>query len=156
MASQHSLSNLLADNLIRVYNGSNWSDVSILESIKSLTFTQAQIVTPASQNTIASIVHHIKYWNDIIVERIGGNYPIVPEVNGFDVAVLESEADWQALLEETERSFVRLAEEIRKITTQQWDERPVPEASTLRENAFGIVEHAYYHLGQIVMLTRLV
>ena len=156
MASQHALSTLLADNLTKAYHGGNWTGVSILDTIKSLTYAQAQIVTPASVNTIASLVHHIKYWNGIILERLEGKNPVIPPANGFDVKPLGSEEEWQALITETQKSFIALEAAIRGISTQRWDEKPSIEASTLRENAFGIVEHAYYHLGQIVILSHLV
>ena len=156
MASQNSLSSLLANNLIKAYTGSNWTHVSILETIKSLNYSQAQQLTNASPNTIASILNHLKYWNGIISARLDGQYSTVPDSNGFDVAILESEEDWQRLIAETQTSFEHLAAEISNITTDKWDNRPAPHSGTMREQVFGIVEHAYYHLGQIVIISHLV
>ena len=146
----------LAKNLLNAFEGNNWTDVSIKDTLAGLSWQQVTTQTPASPNTIASLVNHLWYWNTIIMERMKGNYPNVPETNGFDVSELHDDADWQILIKKTHQSFINLANAIRQFPEEKLMETPKTGASTINANLFGIVEHAYYHLGQIVIVKHLV
>ena len=146
----------LAQNLLTAFEGVNWTDVSIADTLADLSVKQATTRTAASPNTIASLVNHLWYWNTIIMLRMKGENPVIPEVNGFDVEELNNEDDWKKLVAKTHQSFIDLADAIRKLPDEQLPDPVSNGRSTVGKNLYGIVEHAYYHLGQIVMLKHLV
>jgi uncharacterized damage-inducible protein DinB len=151
------LTHLLAQHITDVYKGNNWTDVNINETIKNIDWKQAQQQTEASPNTIASLLHHLYYWNGIISKRMDGETPVIPEENGFDVPYLNSEEEWNALKEKTHQSFIQLAEKVKNFPEEKLMNNYSPEInSTIYRNIQGLVEHAHYHLGQIVILKNII
>lgn len=146
----------IAEHIKQIYEGNNWTSVSILETIKNVGWQQAQQKTAASANTIASLLHHLFYWNEIIMQRAEGKNPAIPESNGFDVHVFENESDWNALKEKTHESFLQLADVVKNFPAEKLEETYAADKSSYYKNFQGIVEHAHYHLGQMVILKKLI
>lgn len=151
-----SLTNLIAEHILQVYAGNNWTDVSIAETIAGISFQQAQQHTAGSPNTIASLLHHLCYWNGIMLQRMQGETPVIPEENGYNVPFLNNEAEWNALKNKVHQSFITLAEATKKFPEEMLAGNYAPSIpSTYYRNFHGIIEHAHYHLGQIVILKNL-
>jgi len=147
---------LLVENILQVYEGNNWTDVNINDTIKDITYEQAQQKTAASSNTIASLLHHLYYWNGIIMQRLEGENPSIPEANGFDVEKLNNENDWDILKEKTHQSFIQLTVAVSKFPEEKLYDTYAEGRSSYFKNLHGIVEHAHYHLGQMVILKNLI
>jgi len=151
------LTHLLAQHIKDVYEGNNWTDVSIAATLENISWKQAQQQSEASPNTIASLLHHLYYWNGIIMQRLKGETPVIPEENGYDVPYLNNEAEWNELKEKTHQSFTALADAIKDFPEEKLLENYAPDIpSTYYRNMQGITEHAHYHLGQIVILKNLI
>jgi uncharacterized damage-inducible protein DinB len=150
------ITNTIASHIKECFEGENWTDVNIADTIENVTWQQAQQQTAASQNTIASLLHHIYYWNGIMLQRIVGINPSVPETNGFDVGELKNENDWNDLKEKTRASFMQLADAVKNFPEEKLFEVSPTGKSSYYKNFQGIVEHTYYHLGQIVILKKLI
>ena len=146
----------LADNLLSAFEGDNWTEVSIADTLRDVSLEQATRKTAGSPNTIASLVHHLWYWNTIIPLRMKGENPEIPDVNGFDVGELNSETDWKNLVDKAHQSFINLSDTIRHFPPEHLPHPASGGRSTIGKNVYGIIEHAYYHLGQIVILKHLV
>lgn len=146
----------LSQNLISVFEGGNWTEVSIAETLSDVSYLEANTKNPASQNTIASLLHHLIFWNSVIALRIQNQDPEIPEVNGFDGEAPASEKDWQLLIEQAKHSFTELAEAIKQFPPERLSDLTNFGQSTFIKNLFGIVEHAHYHLGQIVILKKFI
>ncbi|GAO44050.1 DinB family protein [Flavihumibacter petaseus] len=146
----------LADNLLSFAEGGNWTDVSLLETLQTVSLEEALTVTPGSPNTIAGLVSHLLYWNQILLQRLAGENPEIPDSNGFDLRIPGNETEWQDLIREAHESFKALGYAMEEFPEQNLDTNTKDRHSTYRHNFFGIVEHAYYHLGQIVILKHLV
>jgi uncharacterized damage-inducible protein DinB len=149
------LTGLIAEHIKEVYEGNNWTDVNISDVIRDITWQQAQQQTSASPNTIASLLHHLYYWNGIIMQRLKGSNPSIPEVNGYAVGKLKNENDWDALKQKTHESFLQLADLIKSFPEEKLSDTYAAGKSSYYKNFQGIVEHAHYHLGQIVILKKL-
>jgi uncharacterized damage-inducible protein DinB len=145
----------IAAHIRDCFDGENWTDVNICDTLKDVSWQQAQQHTPASQNTIASLLHHIYYWNGIMMQRIEGINPSVPDSNGFNIGELKNENDWNALKEKTQQSFKQLANAVENFPEEKLFETSPAGRSSYYKNFQGIVEHAHYHLGQIVILKKL-
>ncbi len=150
------ISTTIAENIATCFEGNNWTNVNVSDTLKDVSWQQAQQKTIASSNTIAALVNHLLYWNYIIMQRLKGENPPIPESNGFDVKELNSEEDWNKLKEETHQSFIQLAAAVKNFDAEKLDETYAEGKSSYANNIYGIVEHAYYHLGQIVIIKKLV
>jgi uncharacterized damage-inducible protein DinB len=150
-----SIPHLIAQHITEVYEGDNWTGVSITDAIKDVNWQQAQQKTIASSNTVAALLHHIYYWNGIMMQRVNGINPSIPDTNGFDVDELKNENDWNDLKEKTHQSFIALANAVKNFPEEKLDEISPTGRSSYYKNLQGIVEHAHYHLGQIVIIKKL-
>lgn len=149
------LTDTLSENILNVFEGNNWTDVSITDILSAISFTQANTVTAASRNTIAGLAHHLLYWNKVIMQRLQGEDPAIPDSNGFDAGELTSEKTWQNLVAELRQSFVDLSSAIRNFPEDRLNDLTKSGKSTIGDNLYGIIEHAYYHMGQMMILKNL-
>lgn len=145
--------NLIAQHLTDVHHGNNWTSVAIADTIDDVNWEEAFAPVPFSPNTIASLLNHIAYWNGIVAERGRGIKPVIAAHNGFEIQEAAPEY-WEALKEELFRSATGLAEVIRGSDEEKLEAPILPEHSSAYKNFQGQVEHAHYHLGQIVMIKK--
>ncbi len=150
------ITEMIAQHILEVHEGNNWTDSAIAAALEDVTLKEATQLTPASPNTIAALLHHITYWNRLLIQRINGTHVEVPESNGYDVPALHSEDDWQMLKEDNINSAHEVAAAIRAFD-ESWLASPIlPGYATAYRNFQGTAEHIHYHLGQMVILKQLI
>ena len=150
------ITHAIASHITDCFDGENWTGVNIDGTIKDINWQQVQQQTAASQNTIASLLHHLYYWNGILLQRVEGKNPSVPESNGYDVQELKTESDWNELKEKTHQSFIQLADAVKNFPEEKLFDTSPTGKSSYYKNFQGIIEHAHYHLGQMVILKKLI
>src|SRR3954466_7912350 len=91
------LTTLIAQHIIDVHEGGNWTEVDITTTLQDVTLQEATTHTQASPNTIASLLHHITFWNRVMVQRAQGTAVKINDANGYDHPPLNTEEDWQNL-----------------------------------------------------------
>lgn len=145
----------IAKALIDAFTGENWTDVNIQQTLQGISFEMAQRRVPFTENTIAKILYHLKYSNLLVAERATGNPAVYNnEKDGFNAPFLNSDEDWQKLIDETFLSVEILHQKIKDFNPEKLDEPIIEGFSSAYRNFQGIVEHAHYHLGQIVMIKK--
>lgn len=147
---------LIARHVLDVHEGGNWTDVNVKETIRDITLKEAVMHTQASPNTIAAVLHHLTYWNRVMVQRINGVRVAIPDSNGFETPPLNSEEDWQQLKEDNTASAHELSTAIKSFDEKRLEEPIIEGYSSGYKNMQGTVEHIHYHLGQLVILKHLV
>ncbi len=147
---------LLAQHIIDVHEGGNWTEVDIAETVKDVTWQEATMHTKASPNTIASLLHHISFWNRVEVQRAHGIEPEINEANGYDHPPVHNEEDWQHLIADNTKSAHELADVIRTFEEAKLSEPLAARNSTAYKEFAGAAEHTHYHLGQMVILKKLI
>jgi uncharacterized damage-inducible protein DinB len=110
----------------------------------------------ASVNTIAVLAQHIHYYISGVLQVLRGGDLTIKDGYSFDFPPVQSQEDWETFLSR----FWRDAEEFASLVEQMPDEKLgdvfVDEKyGTYLRNLDGMIEHSYYHLGQIVMLKKL-
>lgn len=150
------ITELIAQHILDVHQGNNWTEVDITGTLKDVTWQQAATLTQASPNTIATLLHHLSYWNRVMVQRVNGIKVEVPESNGYEMPPLQTVCDWEKLKEDNLQSAHELAEAIRDFNETKLEQPILPGSSSSYKNLQGSVEHIHYHLGQMVILKKLV
>lgn len=150
------ITDLIAQHILEVHEGNNWTEVDLTDTLQGISVGHAQQILQASPNTIAALLHHITYWNRVMVQRTVGVSVILPETNGYDVSILKTEKDWRLLKEDNLRSAHELANAIRNFDEEKLLEPIIPGYPTAYKNLQGSVEHVHYHLGQMVILKKLI
>jgi hypothetical protein len=149
------LTTLIAKHIREVHFGGNWTDSNLRDQLADVNW-QTATAKLDNLNTIAALVFHINYYVGAIVKVLEGGPLDASDKFSFDVPPIQSEADWQALLEKTWRdadTFVSLIEKMPE--AQLWDTFADPRYGDFYKNLVGVTEHAHYHLGQIAMLKKL-
>lgn len=150
------ITDLIAQHIIEIHEGGNWTEVNIKDTLADVNHKEATNVTKASYNTIAALVHHLSFYNDIVMQRLSGNDPVIGETNGFDVPAINNEEDWIKLKERNTQSAQQLAEAVKAFPEEKIFELTATGHATNYKTLHGIAEHAHYHLGQIVLLKKLI
>jgi uncharacterized damage-inducible protein DinB len=110
-----------------------------------------------SFNTIAVLAQHIYYYiNGISNVFKGGNLDIRDQFS-FDFAPITSQNQWEAFLAKFWNDAEDFASFVEKISDEQLNQAFVDEKyGTYLRNIDGMIEHSYYHLGQIVWLKKMI
>lgn len=146
----------ISQHILDVYEGGNWTESNMIAALKDVTVSEAALVTAATDNSIAALVHHLTIWNRVMVQRIKGIDIQLTDLNGFDVPVIVTETEWQNLQADSLKSVHELAQAIRSFDNDLLEQPILPSHSSAYKNLFGSSEHIHYHLGQIVLLKQLI
>lgn len=107
-------------------------------------------------NTIAQLTFHVNYYLAGLLHAFKTGKLEISDKYSFDLPPLQSETEWITLVE----NFIQNAEKF-IVQVEQMDacllDQPFIDkkfGSYLR-NIEGVIEHSYYHLGQILLLKKL-
>lgn len=108
-------------------------------------------------NSIAALTFHIGYYIEGVLQVLKGGKLEIRDKYSFDLPPIESQADWEALLDKLWSDSEEFAQCVEQLPESQLEEVFVQEKyGTYRRNIEGMVEHGYYHLGQIALLRKLI
>ena len=147
---------LIATHLEEAFAGNNWSDVNVKDTLNGITFPEATTVTRASSNTIAALLYHMTFYNRAIKQRLQGFEPEISTSNGFDLPPITSEYYWEQLKKNAFDTVNELATAIRNFPDERLTEENPAGKGSFYKKLQGVIEHNYYHLGQIVILKNLI
>ena len=106
-------------------------------------------------NTIADLTFHIHYYIAGVANVLEGGTLDIRDKYSFDAPPIESEQDWKILVNrfitDSER-FIRLVENLpaEMLSSTFVDEK----YGTYYRNIDVLIEHTYYHLGQVLLLKK--
>jgi len=145
----------VAKHFREVFFGNNWTAVNLKDSLANVTWQQATSKID-NLNTIAALVFHIDYYVSAVLKVFHGEALNAHDKYAFDVPAIQSEEDWQKLVSKTFSEAEFFAIEIEKLDDQRLLGEFHPKYGTFYRNIAGIIEHTHYHLGQIVLLKKLI
>ena len=152
MESAAQLANRFREVLL---NGTWIANTNFREQLTNLDWKSA--TTPVhSLNTIAILTQHVHYYiNGLITVFTGGGLDI-SDRHSFDFPPVQSQQQWEAILNRLWMDAETFASLVEQIPAENLQAPFVNEKyGTLQRNIEGIIEHCYYHLGQIVLLKKL-
>lgn len=108
-----------------------------------------------SFNTIAVLSQHIHYYIAGILKLLNGGTLDIKDQFSFDFSNIESQQDWENFL----TTFWKDTEEFARLIEQMPDEKldavfVDAKYGTYQRNIDAMIEHSYYHLGQIVLIKK--
>lgn len=146
----------IAQHFKDFYFEKNWTWVWLKETLEDVTWEQATMRVH-SLNSIASLVHHIYYYADNQIRVLEGGPLEGTDKESWITPAVTSEEDWQSLIKRTQTIAERWASLVENLTTEQLGETFADEKyGTVYRNLAGVIEHAHYHLGQIVLIKKLI
>lgn len=150
-------SEFIANRLREVFLNGYWiANTNYKEQLLNITWQQA-IHLVADLNTIAALTYHINYYLVGILNVFKGGPLEIKDQYSFDLPPIQSEEDWKKLVEDFLTNSVALADEVAQMPDEKLDEVFVNEKyGTYLRNIEGVIEHSYYHFGQIVLIKKLI
>jgi len=144
----------LAQSLQNLYDGSPWIDVIFTEHLKRVNAQQA-VQRINGSNCIWQIVNHLIYWNQRVLRYMHNEQPEQEgDLPDFYLPENHGEENWEATRRRLEHSVEHLVSAIRAFPEDKLYEL-FPGTSHPAAYYFqGVVDHASYHLGQIVLLSK--
>jgi len=149
------LSQQTAKHFRDVHFGGNWTSVNLKETLTDVNWQQA-ITKVQSFNTIAALVYHMNYYVSAVLKVLQGETLNASDKFSFDLQPIQSEADWENLLQKTWSDAENFATLVEQLPENVFDEVFTDEKyGNYYRNIAGIIEHIHYHLGQIVIIKKL-
>jgi uncharacterized damage-inducible protein DinB len=109
-----------------------------------------------SFNTIAALAQHIHYYISGIKNVFKGRTLDIKDKYSFDFPAIESQSEWEAFLTRFWNDSEEFAALIEQMPEETLKEGFVDEKyGSYSRNIDAMIEHSYYHLGQIVLLKKM-
>lgn len=107
-------------------------------------------------NTIAMLTFHIDYYIAGLIHVFEGGDLEIRDQYSFDLSPLESEEQWENLKNKLWDDAEKFAALLEQMPDSKMSEVFVDEKyGTYLRNIDGMIEHCYYHLGQITLIKKL-
>lgn len=107
-------------------------------------------------NSIAALTFHVYYYIAGVLNVLKDGELEIRDQYSFDMPPIDSETDWQNLKNQLLTNAEEFALEISQLTDQQLRQGFVKlEYGDYLRNIEGMIEHCYYHLGQVSLLKKL-
>jgi hypothetical protein len=145
----------IAKQLRDAWFGGNWTSSNLKDNLAGVTWEQAT-TRVHSFNTIVALVYHINYYVSVVLKVLQGEPLNASDKYSFDHPPIRSSEDWENLLNRTwtdAEDFARLIEELPE--SKLWEDFADGKYGNYYRNIHGIIEHAHYHLGQIVLIKKI-
>lgn len=147
----------IANRLREVFLDGHWiANTNYKEQIENITWEQS-IQKIGNLNTIAALTYHVNYYIDGLLDVFNGGTLDIKDKYSFDLPPITSHNDWKNLMNEFLSNAEDFALAIENMNDQKLDEPFVDEKyGTYLRNIEAIIEHSYYHLGQISLIKKMI
>ena len=151
-----SLSHQIAKHFRDVHFGGNWTSVNLRDQLSGLSWQRATQKV-YSFNTIAALVYHMNYYVDRVILVLEGQALNASDKYSFELPPIISQEDWENLVNKTWTDAERFAALVEQIPEERlWEDFSENKYGNYYRNITGIIEHIHYHLGQIVLIKKII
>ena len=150
------LAKQIANQFREVYLNGTWiANTNLKAELSAVSWEQAT-TRVGSLNTIAMLAFHINYYVAGILEVLEGGALNIRDKYSFDMSPIESQADWEQLLDKMWRDGEKFADLVEQMPDEKLEEGFVDDKyGNYYRNLLAMIEHSYYHLGQIVLVKKI-
>lgn len=146
----------IAKHLREVFFGGNWTAVNIQDTISDLTLKTATKKID-NLNSIVAITYHIDYYVLALLSVLDGGELNAHDKFSFDAPSINTENDWNELRDTTLANARKLIYLIEQLSDEKLNDIFVEEKyGNYYRNLHGVVDHTHYHLGQVVLLKKII
>jgi len=150
------LSQQLVERLREVLTEGTWvTGTNFKSQITTLDWQEATQQVD-NLNTIAALTFHVHYYIAGVLQVFKGNPLTIKDAFSFDAPPITSEKDWQeriALFCKDSEAFIEIVS--RMTNAQLASDFVNPKYGNYYRNIDVLIEHTYYHLGQIVLIKKM-
>ncbi|MEP0132837.1 MAG: DUF1572 domain-containing protein [Eudoraea sp.] len=149
-------SNQIANRFREVLLKGKWiANTNFKDQLTDVTWKQATNKI-GSLNTIAALAYHIDYYLAGVLNVFEGGSLEIRDKFSFDLQKIKSKQDWDSLLSKLWANAEKFASHVELMSDEKLEEFFVDaKYGSYRRNIEGIIEHSYYHLGQISLIKKM-
>ena len=149
-------SQFIAKRLSEVYLDGHWvANTNYKEQLSALNWQQATQQV-GQLNTIALLTFHINYYLRGLLQVLNGGALEIKDKYSFDMPPVTNDKEWLTLTNEFFSNAEKFVAAVAQLPDEKMDEHFVdPQYGTWYRNLEAVVEHSYYHLGQISLIKKL-
>lgn len=153
MKNNQQLANRFREVLL---NGTWVANTNYKDQLENLPLQIAQIKM-GDLNTIAILAQHIHYYIKGVSVVFKGGALEIKDAYSFDFSPMTYETEWKAFLATLFKDAEEFATLVEKLPENNLND-PFTDKKygTFQRNIEGMIEHCYYHLGQIVVIKKLI
>ena len=146
----------LAERLKEVILDGTWiANTNFKDQLEHLDFKTATTKIQ-SLNTISILAQHVHYYINGINQVFKGGKLTIKDKYSFDFPIIISQAAWQNFLIKFWTDTENLLNLIEQLPENKLDQVFVDQKyGTYKRNIEGLIEHSYYHLGQIAIIKKM-
>lgn len=151
-----SLTTLIAKHIRDVHFGGNWTTSNLKDTLSDVDWL---IATKKIEgfNTIAMLVFHCNYYVSAIIGALKSGELNAHDKFSYDVPEITKQIEWEELVQKTLRESEILADVVEKLPDSILTEDFVESKyGNYFRNLHGLIEHTHYHLGQIVIVKKMI
>lgn len=148
---------ILAGRLREVFLNGFWiANTNYQEQLRDLTWQQATQKV-GSLNTIAALTFHINYYLKGFLAAFKSGKLEIHDKYSFDIPPTNSEIEWNKLVSDFLANSEAFIQKVEGMNNEDL-EKPFFEEKygSFFRNIEGVIEHSYYHLGQISLIRKII
>lgn len=150
------LTTQIANQFEELHLNGNWVARNLKTQLSDVTWEEATTQV-GSLNTIAILAFHINYYVAGVSQVLEGGSLDIRDKYSFDMPAINSEHDWQQMLSKLWRDAQKFADLVANMPDDKLSDYFVDEKyGNYYRNLQVIIEHSYYHMGQIALIKKLV
>ena len=138
-----------------ILNGTWVANTNFKDQLSNVSWEQATQKID-SLNTIAILTSHIHYYISGILNVLQGGTLDIRDKFSFDFPPVKSDEDWEKVLDKLWNDSEKFANLVEQMTEEKLKEDFADKKyGSYERNINAMIEHSYYHLGQIVLIKKL-
>lgn len=146
----------IAKHFHEVHFGGNWTCSNLKDVLSDVNLKEATTKI-ADLNTIAALVFHVNYYVDAVLHVFKGEELNAHDKFSYEIPNFDSEEQWKAFVEKCLSDAEQFASILETLPDEKmWESFTNEKYGIYYRNLHGIIEHTHYHLGQIVILKKLI
>lgn len=146
----------LASRFREVFDGIWVAGTNLKAQLSTINWEQATQKID-TLNTIALLTSHMHYYISGILNVLQGGTLDIKDKYSFDFPPVQSEEDWRKVLQKFWSDAEKFANLVEQMTEEKLKEDFTDRKyGTYQRNIDAMIEHCYYHLGQIVLIKKLI
>ena len=144
----------LGHHFRQAYFGGSFSERHLAGELREMPLAQAGRRVNDG-NSVLAIVFHLHFYVRGVASVLAGGPLDTRDHASWETPVVDTEAAWRQFVEEVLAEGEVLAKALEGLDEEAiWQPFYRPTNRPTLTNALGVLEHVYYHLGQIVLLGK--
>ena len=144
----------LGKHFRQAYFGGSFSERNLRDELAGMSLPAARRTT-AGGNSVVALVYHLHFYVRGVASVLAGGPLDTRDEASWETPDFQTEAAWRAFVTRTLEEGEAFAKTLEALPEEElWKPFYSSANAPTLTNALGILEHVYYHLGQVVLLGR--